>query len=131
MGSIRNVSLKLEITFYFKRNILAFFFFKRFIPKLFLKSQQFRLDIERRQKGDVPNNLPLCWWGYIQTKRIPNESSKQQNVALSLFMDGSGKCKLPSTAHGPSSGLSRIHHLNIVNLYQQATLDKKPVMKVA
>ena len=34
------------------------------------------------------------------------------SVLLNLFMDGSGKCKLPSTP--PSPGLSRIQHLNMV-----------------
>jgi hypothetical protein len=44
-----------------------------------------------------------------------DQHDKIENVAgsvwLSLFMDGTGQCKLPSTP--PSTGLSRIHHLNI------------------
>ena len=55
----------------------------------------------------------------IQVKRTPKEMPKQQNIAnvldsawLSLFMDGSERCKLPSTP--PSTGLSRIQHLNKV-----------------
>ena len=44
------------------------------------------------------------------------KTTKVQNVRVSvlltLFMDGSGKCKPPSTP--PSTGLSRLQHLNMV-----------------
>jgi hypothetical protein len=55
----------------------------------------------------------------LKTKKRKTESlrkaqhNKIENVAdsvyLSLFMDGAGKCKLPSTPH--STGLNRIQHL--------------------
>jgi hypothetical protein len=57
----------------------------------------------------------------VLEKKINTESLKKaqhgkiENVAgsvwLCLFMDGTGKCKLPSTP--PSTGLSRIQHLNV------------------
>ena len=34
------------------------------------------------------------------------------SVSLGLFIDGSGKCKLPSTP--PSTGLNKIKNLNMV-----------------
>ena len=122
------ISLQWKINFYSENtenetnafyfiNILQYFFYKYIINM----SIFYRIREGNKKSVCIPESN--SWTRYqknnniIQGKKLKKvQNNKIANVAgsvwLSLFMDGSGTCKLQSTY--PRSGISRIQYLNMV-----------------